>query len=179
MNTEKILETVLEAKKEGILEVDDYFSSSTGEVFDFAFEIIGREGYLKIVSTSKNQLLDMEKPEHIAAEVWMTAKEQQLQSWERTLSGETSGRKSPDYIPVDGDCVFETKDEVPFVVVKHLRIIRKTAVATEKPAATKQKKQSDIALAKEFIRKNTAMGMYVGQINLGNGKFTSIRNVKH
>jgi len=108
----------------------------------------------------------------LPSDVSMEAADEQLTSWNKTLTKEGHGRayKEADYHDDSGSfSMFNTNPGV--LIIKNLELIGSMQHhnKSEKPSP-----KSDKAKAKAWIRYNSPLNRYVGQLNLASDKFDSL-----
>jgi len=170
-----IIEVLRRARKTGGLIRITGYCSSDGSVGDYVIRMLGSEGYRTLVQASLKSLMAQEvaKPDLVDGDTWLLAKNEQVESWGKTLSGEHSREFNTQYQDVDG-LYARSEAEPETVMLRNLELVdKKQTVKGEREVNSKAK-----TLAKKYIVDNTPMGKYLGQMKLSPGKFEAVSNVE-
>lgn len=176
-NTENpsIVEVLRKARDTGGLIRITGYRNSSGEVADYTVRLLGSDGYKKLVQASLKMVMNEElaKPELIDVDTWLLAKNEQVESWGKTLEG--GHARSFETAIEDVDGLYGRNNAEPETVWLHnLELVdKKTISVGDKKEVNSRPK----TLAKNYIRDNVPLKTYLGQMVLKPGKFDSVSNV--
>lgn len=160
---EEIKAAVDRAIKENLpLEIKGY-RSSTGSISDYTVRLIGKDGYLKLVEQSLNQISQTWNPGEYDEHTWDSAKEQLAASWTITLNG---GHNKPQ----------PSTDKEPEPDVIQLRNME--CLSRFEHEEGKTVKSKALTLAKNDIVLQLPLGSFLGQLKLQPGKVDSVKVIE-
>jgi hypothetical protein len=167
------LEVVKAYTSTRLLRIDGY-QSSDGGTSDFIVRLpLEQDIYWKLVKESFELLRDgkIACPSHFAS-VWPEAVNEQLESWQRTLNGETRRNSTPEY-SVHPDGYMTKAGNANTVVLPHVVILQRRLRQLHSGIKSALK-----TMAKAHIRNHTPINAYRGALLLEPGKFELVQCVK-
>jgi len=165
--TKKIIDEANRGSKK--LRITNYAASS-GSLSTMDVELLDPEnGYHEMIKKSLILLPTIPNSGGADEELFKTAKEQLEKSFKKTLEG-THSRKESNQVESDDRYRYGLNNgDVNQVVIMHMKSLN-TVTHTAAP----EKKQRELTIVKDSIRKRLPIGKYNGKIILSPGKFDGI-----
>jgi hypothetical protein len=157
----------LASTNHGFISVNGYTSKS-GQIANITVQPLGADGYHKLIAKSIAEAPQLERPSKFDEETWAKALEGQIKSWQKTLDG---GHERKNNFTKESKG-FDNHAENDAVYIRNFVIISKD-VTTE--GEYKTVNSAPLTKAKGYLRKNTAVGKYQGQMKLEIGTFNTVK----
>lgn len=147
------------------------YRAGDGEVTNFEVNLVGSDGYKKLVHASLHALINNKfmRPAGIPEDVWKTALTEQRASWEGTLAGAHMRKQAEDL--QEWPQGYVTKASDPELVIIRNAVWTTRDVVTPSEKVTKSAAKT---LAKKAMTAQSPLNHYEGQFNLAPGKFENI-----
>jgi hypothetical protein len=162
------------------LSVTEY-KNSRGNTYNYELEMIGHDGYLEMI---KNCLKLLEEDAYekidskrVSQEDFERALQQLEVSWKKSLNGEHK-RPAAKVTDVEKKTGY-VKDEDDHVNIRNMRVISKVVVDYSNPDAPKVRSDTKpVIRAKNFIREQSPLKDFLGNLRFEDGKFKRIAVLK-